>query len=70
MVVNTVVLPGDIISPESLPTPLNGKPLKLGPGLRLVPPSTVTAVLAGSLIVHHKKNAVWVENVSGRVGLL
>ncbi|MCJ1349753.1 exosome non-catalytic core subunit rrp40 [Peltigera leucophlebia] len=61
------VIPGDIIPTEDLPMPSNGsKPLKLGPGLRHTPPSTISAVLAGSLCIEPKKNAIWVENSTGR----
>lgn len=62
------VLPGDLIPQESLPIPSNSSiPLKLGPGLQHTPPSTVTAVLAGSLCIDTKKKAIWVENNTGRV---
>lgn len=64
----TLVLPGESLSVESLPfasTPSN--PIRLGPGLRHVPPSTVTACLAGSIHIDHKKNAIWVEHSSGGV---
>lgn len=62
------VIPGDIIPSEDLPIPSSAsKPLKLGPGLRLTPPSTISAVLAGPLYIEPKKNAIWVENNSGRV---
>ena len=64
----TLVLPGEVISPGTLPVPSNpSAPLKLGPGLRHVPPSTITPTLAGALSMDHKKNAIWVENNSGRV---
>lgn len=64
----TLVLPGEIISPDVLPVPSNPSiSLKLGPGLRHVPPSTITPTLTGALSVDHKKNAIWVENNSGRV---
>ena len=64
----TIVLPGETISSDVLPMPLNpSQPLKLGPGLRHVPPSTITSVIAGSLCTDQKKNAIWVENNSGRV---
>ncbi|MCJ1255784.1 exosome non-catalytic core subunit rrp40 [Lignoscripta atroalba] len=67
MAVQTLVLPGEEISANSLPTPSNPSiPLKLGPGLRHVPPSTITPTVAGLLCVDHKKNAIWVENNSGR----
>ncbi|KAK4693409.1 exosome complex component RRP40, partial [Lecanoromycetidae sp. Uapishka_2] len=67
MATATVVLPGQNISPDVLPVPSNPKlPLKLGPGLRHVPPSTITSTVAGSLCVDQKRNAIWVENNSGR----
>lgn len=62
------VIPGDIIPTEDLPLPSSAsKPLKLGPGLRHTPPSTISAVLAGPLCIEPKKNAIWVENNTGRV---
>ena len=64
----TLVLPGETIPSDALPVPSNPSvTLKLGPGLRHVPPSTITPTLAGALNMDHKKNAVWVENNSGRV---
>ena len=66
---STVVLPGERLPREVLPVPSNPSiALKLGPGLRYIPPSTITPVVAGSLCVDNKKNAVWVENNNGRVG--
>lgn len=63
-----VILPGETISPDILPIPSNPSlALKLGPGLRHTPPSTITSVIAGSLCIDQKKNAIWVENNSGRV---
>ena len=63
-----LVLPGDKIPPEVLPVPSNpSASLKLGPGLRHIPPSTIIPVLAGPLRVDHKKNAIWVESKRGRV---
>jgi len=35
--------------------------LKLGPGLRHIPPNTITPTVAGELCSDPKKNAVWVE---------
>lgn len=62
------VIPGDIIPTEDLPIPSSASnPLKLGPGLRHTPPSTISAVLAGPLCIEPKKNAIWVENNTGRV---
>lgn len=63
----TFVMPGEVLSEDVLPIP--SKPsaaLKLGPGLRHTPPSTVTTALAGPLCVDRKKNALWIENNSGR----
>ena len=71
MSTETLVFPGEIISPEVLPIPSNPSlPLKLGPGLRHVPPSTITSTLAGPLCIDRKKNAIWVENNTGRVVFL
>ncbi len=63
-----VVLPGQDIPSDVLPTSSNSSlPLKLGPGLRHIPPSTITPTIAGSLCVDNRKNAVWVESNGGRV---
>ncbi|KAF6222990.1 hypothetical protein HO133_001041 [Letharia lupina] len=67
MAAQTLVLPGEVIPSDILPIPSNPSlALKLGPGLRHTPPSTITSVLAGSLCIDQKKNAIWVENNSGR----
>ncbi|KAL8739913.1 MAG: hypothetical protein Q9184_008552, partial [Pyrenodesmia sp. 2 TL-2023] len=67
MATQTLVMPGEVLSEDVLPIPSNPSvALKLGPGLRQVPPTTVTTIIAGSLCVDRKKNAVWVENNSGR----
>ncbi|KAL9024729.1 MAG: hypothetical protein Q9196_006299 [Gyalolechia fulgens] len=67
MATQTFVMPGEVLSREVLPVPSNpSAPLKLGPGLRHSPPSTVTATLAGPLCVDGKKNAIWIENNGGR----
>jgi len=66
--VQTLVLPGDKILADILPAQSNSSvPLKLGPGLRRVPPSSIAPTVAGSLFVDHKKKAIWVENNTGRV---
>lgn len=71
MATATVVLPGEMISPDVLPIPSNPNlPLKLGPGVRHVPPSTIRSTVAGSLCIDQKKNAIWVENNSGRVRIV
>lgn len=65
-----VVLPGDHISPASLPTPVKkNKALTLGPGLQHIPPDTIRATIAGALVTDAKKNAAWIEHNSGRVSL-
>jgi len=70
MVLSSLVLPGDPIPPEALPTPANpSMPLKVGPGLRYFPPGTIEPVVAGELCIDHKKNAVWVESDGGRVSI-
>ena len=64
----TVVLPGDEIPQELLPTPTSKKKtLTLGPGLRHIPPNTITTTIAGALTTDNKKNAVWIDTNSGRV---
>ncbi|KAL8818234.1 MAG: hypothetical protein Q9191_007986 [Dirinaria sp. TL-2023a] len=64
---STLVLPGEEIPPDVLPVaPSSSATLKLGPGLRHVPPSTITPTLAGPLCVDRRKNTVWVENNNGR----
>lgn len=64
---STLVLPGEEIPPDVLPiSPTSSATLKLGPGLRHVPPSTITATLAGPLCVDHRKNTIWIENNNGR----
>ncbi|KAF2034433.1 exosome complex exonuclease-like protein Rrp40 [Setomelanomma holmii] len=63
----TLVLPGDEIPASALPTGTGKrKTLKLGPGLRHIPPSTVVATVAGALVTDSKKNAASVEYNSGR----
>ena len=66
-----IVLPGDEISPSALPTGTGKrKTLKLGPGLRHIPPSAVVTTVAGALVTDNKKNAASVEFNSGRVRAL
>jgi exosome complex component RRP40 len=68
MATTTFVLPGDRIDPELLPS-LPSQPLKIGPGLRHIPPNTIVPTVAGQLCVDKRKNAVWVEYNAGRVYL-
>lgn len=57
--------PGDTISPETLPQSKKGT-LTLGPGLRHIPPATISATTAGALHVDARKAALWVEHPHGR----
>ncbi|KAF4629424.1 hypothetical protein G7Y89_g8716 [Cudoniella acicularis] len=65
MATTTFVLPGQLLDPESLPSHPT-LPLKLGPGLRHIPPNTITPTVAGQLCTDKRKNAVWVEFNGGR----
>ncbi|KAK4175664.1 putative exosome complex exonuclease RRP40 [Triangularia setosa] len=60
-----IVLPGDTIPPHLIPSSTT-KPLRLGPGLRHVPPSDIVPVVAGQLITNHQKNSMWVEYNNNR----
>ncbi|KAH6888122.1 hypothetical protein B0T10DRAFT_68634 [Thelonectria olida] len=59
------VLPGDHIDPSLIPSHPK-KPLRLGPGLRHVPPNDLVPTLAGRLVTEAQKNAIRVENAHGR----
>ena len=61
-----MVMPGDEISPDLLPSGNSSKTLTLGPGLRHIPPSTITAIRAGELCTDSRKNALWIESTGGR----
>ncbi|KFG85595.1 hypothetical protein MANI_017085 [Metarhizium anisopliae] len=63
------VLPGDHIPPDLVPSHPK-KPLRLGPGLRHVPPNDVVPTLAGQFVTDRPKNAIRVENSHGRVSQL
>jgi hypothetical protein len=66
MATGSFVLPGELLDSNILPShPTN--PLKLGPGLRHIPPNTITPTVAGQLYTDKRKNAVWVESNGGRV---
>lgn len=60
------VLPGDELDAASLPSHPT-LPIKLGPGLRHIPPSTITPTVAGQLCTDARKNAIWIEYNGGRV---
>jgi len=66
MSTGTFVLPGDHIDSDLLPSHPT-LPLKLGPGLRHIPPHTITPTVAGQLRTDQRKNAIWVEFNGGRV---
>ncbi|EGS23139.1 uncharacterized protein CTHT_0008000 [Thermochaetoides thermophila DSM 1495] len=59
------VLPGETIDPSLVPTHPK-HPLRLGPGLRHVPPSDIIPTVAGQLITNLNKNSMWVEYNSQR----
>lgn len=64
----TILLPGDAVPADALPTGTGKrKTLKLGPGLRHIPPDVVVATVGGALATDSKKNAASVEYNSGRV---
>ncbi|KAI6866269.1 hypothetical protein KC343_g12172 [Hortaea werneckii] len=62
----TVLLPGEDIPASHLPNPKKGGALTLGPGLRHVPPATISSTTAGTLHVDHKKAALWLDAPHGR----
>lgn len=68
MAASIFVLPGEHIDPGLLPSHPK-RPLTLGPGLRHIPPNTITPTAAGQLCTDKRKNAVWVEFNAGRVCL-
>ncbi|KAK4102231.1 hypothetical protein N658DRAFT_566326 [Parathielavia hyrcaniae] len=60
-----LVLPGETIDLSLIPShPKN--PLRLGPGLRHIPPSDIVPTAAGELITNPVKNSMWVEYNSNR----
>lgn len=63
---SVIVLPGQELSPDQLPSQNTTRTLTLGPGLRHIPPVTIVATQAGELCTDSKKNAVWIENLGGR----
>ncbi|KAK1656099.1 exosome complex exonuclease RRP40 [Colletotrichum phormii] len=63
--VGPYVLPGDVIDDSLIPSHQK-LPLRLGPGLRHVPPRQIVPTIAGKLVTDCKKNSIWVEQTSGR----
>jgi exosome complex component RRP40 len=66
MATETFVLPGEYLDADSLPSHPK-LPLKLGPGLRHIPPNAISPTVAGQLCTDRRKNAVWVEYNGSRV---
>lgn len=60
------VLPGDQLEPTEVLADFKS-PLKLGPGLRHVPPTVIISTTGGQICSDAKKNAVWAEYNGGRV---
>ncbi|KAJ9155460.1 Exosome complex component RRP40 [Pleurostoma richardsiae] len=60
-----LVLPGDAIDSSQIPANKK-KPLRLGPGLRHVPPAEIVPTVAGQLVADRAKNTLWVEYNGGR----
>ncbi|KAI0602781.1 hypothetical protein F4775DRAFT_588351 [Biscogniauxia sp. FL1348] len=60
-----IVLPGDHIDPSLIPSHPK-RALKLGPGLRHIPPNELVPTVAGQLTTDYKKNSIWVEYNGGR----
>ncbi|EMC98176.1 hypothetical protein BAUCODRAFT_67161 [Baudoinia panamericana UAMH 10762] len=59
------LIPGEEVPSDRLPKAKKGT-LTLGPGLRHILPSTISATTPGVLQVDHKKAAVWLEYPNGR----
>ncbi|KAL8351390.1 hypothetical protein RB598_006262 [Gaeumannomyces tritici] len=59
------VLPGEALPPAQIPTHPK-RALRLGPGLRHIPPSSIVPTVAGQVVADGKKTAVWVEYNGGR----
>lgn len=60
------VHPGDAIDASLIPSHPK-YPLRLGPGLRHIPPSDIVPTIAGQLVTDRRKNQLWVEYNGGRV---
>ncbi|KAJ2902415.1 exosome complex exonuclease RRP40 [Zalerion maritima] len=59
------VLPGDLIDPSFIPSHPK-KPLRLGPGLRHIPPNSILPTVSGQVYTDNRKNSIWVEYNGGR----
>ncbi|KAK4137061.1 hypothetical protein BT67DRAFT_201145 [Trichocladium antarcticum] len=60
-----IVLPGETIDPSLIPSHQK-LPLRLGPGLRHIPPSDIVPTVAGQLITNPARNSMWIEYNSQR----
>ncbi|KAK4156978.1 hypothetical protein C8A00DRAFT_30072 [Chaetomidium leptoderma] len=60
-----LVLPGETIDATLIPSSQK-HPLRLGPGLRHIPPSDIVPTAAGQLITNPVKNSMWIEYNSNR----
>lgn len=60
MMTEMFLFPGDKIDSNILPSHPSSA-LKIGPGLRHVPPDSISPTIAGKLCIDNKKNAVWIE---------
>ena len=68
MMEGAIVIPGDYMTAERLKGLANPSALlRLGPGLRHIPPETISPTVAGEICIDGKKNAIWVEGSGGRV---
>ncbi|ORY67646.1 uncharacterized protein BCR38DRAFT_336857 [Pseudomassariella vexata] len=61
----TYVLPGDSIDPTLIPSHPT-RPLKLGLGLKHIPPSDIIPTIAGELVTDRRKNSMHIEYNGGR----
>ncbi|KAK4250975.1 hypothetical protein C7999DRAFT_11346 [Corynascus novoguineensis] len=61
----SVVLPGETIDPSLIPSDPK-KALRLGPGLRHIPPTDIVPTVAGQLVTNPVKNSMWIEYNSNR----
>lgn len=66
MMTEMFLFPGDKIDSNILPSHPSSA-LKIGPGLRHVPPDSISPTIAGKLCIDNKKNAVWIEYKCSRV---
>lgn len=61
------LLPGDVVDHAYIPNA--SKRLRIGPGLRLVPPATLQCTVAGQLFADRRKNMLQIEGFNGKVSV-